>query len=96
MTKETRITMSLTPEELKAKIQGARAVGTPIFMTTRELEWLRDTLLGVVQEINVMTPFETNQDKLNKLFAVSIGIKCAKAVLEGDLDEDAKDGAPNA
>jgi hypothetical protein len=44
--------MSLTPEELNAKVRGAKAAGTPIFFTEEELHWLGNLLLEFTDQMD--------------------------------------------
>jgi hypothetical protein len=64
----------MTPKELEAKIMAAKATGLPLFLTEPELRWLREHLINQAESCRLPA------DKINLIYSVSIGMKCANTL----------------
>jgi hypothetical protein len=71
----------MNQEELAHKVESAKAVGVPVFMTKTEVKWLRDILLDFCLQIGKGKNLSL-QDKNDLINAVSIGVKCADGVMD--------------
>lgn len=72
------------------KLAGARAIGSPVFFTAQELEWLSKTMLKIARESDKAYP--TNQDKLDFLYSAAIGMKVIAVTLDNEDEDKSKEG----
>jgi hypothetical protein len=71
----------MNKEEHDEKAIAALKIGVPIFLTAIELHWLQQKMLEQAEPYQNLTANQmSNQEKINFLYAISIGIKCAKEI----------------
>lgn len=72
-------------EEEEQKLESARAIGSPLFLTAQEMDWLRRTMLSIADKAR--SDYPTNQQKLDYIYSVAIGMKATRSLLENEVEE---------